>query len=130
MEYFQMQLDNISDNKKVQRGIKSMIAELCRATNAKDTDWRELDYSEERYTLDDGKILVVELVPVWDNLESLDGADLVELYNAYYNTNIKDESDINWRNLDVKVIALDTEAGTSELVQVFWIDDQGDLKYF
>jgi len=49
---------------------------------------------------------------------------------AYYNTNIKDESDINWRNLDVKVIALDTEAGTSELVQVFWIDDQGDLKYF
>ena len=129
MEEFKTRLENITDNKEVQQGIKHMVAELCRAT-AKGTDWRQLDYNEESYTLDDGKVLVVELVPAWITLEDLDTADLVDQYNGYYNTTMKDESELNWRDLDVKVVVLDMEAGTSETIQAFWISDQGTLEYF
>ena len=112
MTNLQAQIELLSSNKDVQQGIKNMIVKLRRA-DEKGTDWRSLDEVEKDYTIDSSKYIVIELVPAWATLENLDTGELVGLYNDYNNTNIKDESEINWKDLDVKVVLLDSEAGTT-----------------
>lgn len=130
MTNLQAQIELLSSNKNVQQGIKNMLVKLRQASE-KGTDWRSLDKVEEGYLSDSSKYLAIELVPAWATLESLDTGELVDLYNdyEYEDTNIKDESEINWKDLDVKVILLDSEAGTSEILQVFWIGEQGVIQY-
>lgn len=128
MTNLQAQIELLSSNKDVQQGIKNMIVKLRRA-DEKGTDWRSLDRVEEDYFLESSKILAVELVPAWATLENLGTADWVGLYNDYNNTNIKDESEINWKDLDIKVVLLDSEAGTSETLQMFWVGEQGVIQY-
>lgn len=128
MTNLQAQIELLSSNKDVQQGIKNMIVKLRRA-DEKGTDWRSLDRVEEDYFLESSKTLAVELVPAWATLENLGTADWVGLYNDYNNTNIKDESEINWKDLDIKVVLLDSEAGTSETLQMFWVGEQGVIQY-
>jgi len=135
MTELQEHLDLLSSNKDVQQGIKSiqqgiksMLVKLRQASE-KGTDWRSLDEVEKDYIIDSSKYIVIELVPAWATLENLDTGELVDLYNDYEDANIKDESEINWKDLDVKVVLLDMEEGTSETLQVFWIGEQGVIQY-
>ena len=128
MTDLQEQIELLSSSKDVQQGIKNMLIKLRQASE-KGTDWRSLDEVEKDYILDSSKYIVIELVPDWATLENLDTGELVDLYNDYNNTNVEDESEVNWRDLDVKVVLLDNEAGTSETLQVFWIGEQGVIQY-
>ena len=128
MTDLQEQIELLSSSKDVQQGIKNMLIKLRQASE-KGTDWRSLDEVEKDYILDASNTLAIELVPAWASLESLDSVELVDLYNEYNNTTIQEESELNWRDLDVKVVLLDNEAGTSETLQVFWIGEQGVIQY-
>lgn len=89
--------------------------------------WKDISGVEKRFDLDDGSALIIELVPAWSDLESIDGQDSLDSYNEYYNSNYKDDARINWYDMDIKIRVWDYRTGLDETYKVYYFD-KGELK--
>ena len=89
--------------------------------------WKDISDVEERFDLENDTTLIIELVPAWADLESLEGQDALDLFNEYYDSDYKDAARVNWYNMDIKIRVLDYRTGIEDTYKVYYFD-KGELK--
>jgi len=89
--------------------------------------WKDISDVEERFDLENDTTLIIELVPAWADLESLEGQDALDLFNEYYDSDYKDDARVNWYDMDIKIRVLDYRTGIEDTYKVYYFD-KGELK--
>lgn len=89
--------------------------------------WQDLSNTEKQFNTDDGTMVIIELVPTWADLESLECRDALDLYNEYYDTNYKDDARVNWYDMDIKIRILNYQTGLDNTYEIYYFDN-GELK--
>lgn len=125
-------LEQVLNSKEFKTALDDMILELKKHDGK--TDWRNIQDDETTFNYDDGEhhesLVSIQLVPAWANLENIDSADLVELFNDYNDsdTPITDEKDADWKDLDIKVRSLDYDTMMDETLQVLFLNDDKEIQ--
>ena len=94
----------------------------------KNKDWRKLEKTETLIKdVDSDLLFAIEICPEFTNLDEIDSVSLIENYNDYYDTNIKNETEINWKNKDIKIVSRDLGSSLYEIVDVIFYDSNDKL---